>query len=211
MRAAAGAQGWRFEVAGSAPREVLRWEGQSEGVRWTMEYRRGWRRQNQRQRVSHQTVWWADTFHGPASPVLFIGVPVGKETPSVQLAQGEGMLASMARKAAGFMLDQAVDANFGEELGREVDARQLKLVEGLTVPGFMVAAIDAQQARWWLGNGGAGGLAALAQAAPARGVGHPWVMVMPRRVYLSRRSAVRNPADVGQWVGEGLALVRSRV
>ena len=52
-----------------------------------------------------------------------MGVPQGQELPALKLAQGEGLLASMAQKAAGFALDKSLDAYFGEAAGQALRGR----------------------------------------------------------------------------------------
>ena len=75
-----------------------------------------------------------------ATPIFCVGVAPGKETPSFELAKGDGWIAQMAQKAAGFALDKAIDVLFGEEAGRAVDARTLHRVETEKAPGFVVMA-----------------------------------------------------------------------
>lgn len=207
MRSAASAQGWSFDSQDSGPMTVMRWQGTTEGTRWTLEYRRSRSTRRTRHAHTHRAVWWADTFRGPASPVLFIGVQTGQENPFMKLEGNEGMLATMAQKAAGFALDKALDVHFGEEAGRQVDARLLKPVQAAGLTGFMVMAADEQQAMWMLGEGGPMWLDALASEAPGQGNHRPWVLALPRRVLLARSTPIRTEDDVRAMVREGLSLV----
>ena len=207
MRTAALAQGWNFDSQDSGPMAVMRWQGTTEGTRWTLEYRRSRSTRRTRHAHTHRAVWWADTFRGPTSPVLFIGVQAGQENPFMKLQGSEGTLATMAQKAAGFALDKALDVHFGEEAGRQVDARLLKPVQAAGLTGFMVMAVDVPQAMWMLGEGWSKLLDALATEVPGQGNDRPWVLVLPRRVLLARSTPIRTEDDVRSMVREGLSLV----
>ncbi|MDO8905223.1 hypothetical protein [Hydrogenophaga sp.] len=211
LRTAAVTRGWSFDAQQSGSLQSLRWQGVTVGTRWTLEYRLHRRSKRSKNTQVHRAVWWADTFRGPASPVLFIGVPTDTQNPMLKLAQSEGVLASMAQKAAGFALDKGLDAYFGEEAGLEVDARLLKPVEAAGLPGFMVMAADVPQAMWLLGDGWSKSLEALVQKAGASIADRPWVLVLPRRVYVARPAPMRTEQDVQTMVDEGLALVASHV
>jgi hypothetical protein len=208
LRTAAALHGWTFESQDSGPWPLMRWQGTHEGTRWTLEYRRSRRTKHTRHGRAHRVVWWADTFRGPSAPVVFLGVPAGQENPFLKLAQSEGMLATMAQKAAGFALDQALDARFGEEAGQQVDAKLLRPVEDAHLPGFMVMAVDVPHAKWMLDDGWSKSMAALALEPGATGATErPWVMVLPRRVLLARSTPIRTPEDVQAMVREGMVLV----
>ncbi len=207
MRAAALAQGWSFDSQDSGPMAVTRWQGTTEGTRWTLEYRRSRSTRRTRHAHTHRAVWWADTFRGPTSPVLFIGVEAGQENPFMKLEGSVGMLATMAQKAAGFALDKALDAHFGEEAGRQVDARLLKPLEAAGLQGFLVMAVDVPQAVWMLGDGWQKPLQTLAQTSGGNAADRPWVLVLPRRVYMARAAPVRTEQDAQAMVNEGLALM----
>jgi len=207
LRMAAVSRGWTFESQDTGRLHTLRWQGVTDGTRWTLEYRHHRKSKRSKNAHSHRVVWWADTFRGPTSPVLFIGVPADAENPLLKLAQSEGVLASMVQKAAGFALDKALDAHFGEEAGRQVDARLLKPVEASGVRGFMVMAVDAAQATWMLADGWSKSLSALPLDSLATRTDRLWVLVLPRRAYLARSAPIRTEEDVQAMVQAGLALV----
>ncbi|MCU0763910.1 MAG: hypothetical protein MUF76_13375 [Hydrogenophaga sp.] len=208
LRAAAIARGWGFEAQRRGRTEVMRWNGSTDGTPWTLEYRL--RRSTKRSQNSqvHNTVWWADTFHGPSAPVLFIAAPPGTANPRETLAQTGGFLASMAQKAANLALDKALDTHFGEQAGQAVDARELQAVVGADVPGFLVMATDPQQARWLLNEGWTARLEPLRQEPVLASRIGPWVLVLPRRVHLARRQPIRTEEDVLAMVRDGLKLVQ---
>ncbi|MBA4264293.1 MAG: hypothetical protein C0453_04365 [Comamonadaceae bacterium] len=211
MRTAALARGWSFDSKSDGLQSTKRWQGTTDGTRWTLEYRHSRKTKRARHAQTHRVVWWADTFGGPSSPVLFVGVSAGQENPFHTLSTSEGVLASVARKAAGFALDKALDVHFGEEAGRQVDARLLKPVEATGLPGFMVMAADVAQAVWMLGDGWSKSLGSLVSVASGQGADRPWVLVLPRRVYLARSAPIRAEEDVQAMVRDGLALVTAGV
>lgn len=209
----AAARGWTFDSGTEGLFDLQRWTGQTEGHRWTAEYRRGRQRKRSRHTRTRRLRWWTDGFGGPSTPILLIGVPRGKEQPSVQLAEGEGLLATMAQKAAGFALDKALDVHFGEETGRQIDARELRMVEGIALPGFMVMALDANQARFWLDQP-AHRQTLLTQVADAASAlsneqDRPWVLLMGRRLALAQPVPVRETADLERLVRAGVALAET--
>jgi hypothetical protein len=141
-----------------------------------------------------------------------MGVGQGQETPNVALAQGDGLLASMAQKVAGFALDKALDAHFGADAGQKVDARTLRVVDTVRAPGFIVLAADAVQGAFWLQQAGHGAVIdALVRDATspfADEVHRPWVMWLESRVYLSRMAPVSAVSEVERLVRAGAALAR---
>lgn len=208
LRAAATARGWGFEAQRRGRTEVMRWKGSTDGMPWTLEYRLHRSTKRSQNSQLHNTVWWADTFHGPSSPVLFIAAPPGTANPMEKLAQSDGFLASMAQKAANFALDKALDAHFGDEAGQAVNARELQAVVGADVPGFLVLAADPQQARWLLNEGWAARLEPLRQEPVVASRVGPWVLVLPRRVHLARRQPIRTEEDVLVMLRDGMKLLQ---
>lgn len=208
LRSAAAAQGWTFEAQRQGHIDLMRWRGSTDGTAWTLEYRHSRRTRRSQNSHVHRTVWWADTFRGPSSPVVFMAVSPGSENPTIKLAHSDGFLASLAQKAAGFALDKAVDVHFGDEAGTAVDGRQLQAVPDAAVPGFLVMAVDPQQARWLLADGWSRQLGALERESGASTREAPSVLVLPRRVFLARQKPLRAVADVQAMVREGLSLVK---
>jgi hypothetical protein len=213
MAADAAARGWTFESGSEGMFDLQRWSGQTDGHRWTAEYRRSRNRKGSGRTRTHRLRWWTDGIGGPASPILLIGVPHGKERPAMQLAQGEGMLASLAHKAAGFALDQALDAHFGEAMGRQIDARELRSVDGVELPGFIPMATDTAQARFWLDQPvhrqGLQAQVGDASSALSNGQDRPWVLLLGRQLSLAQPVAVRDTDDLERLVRAGVALAQT--
>lgn len=213
LAADAAARGWIFESGTEGQFDLHRWSGQTEGHHWTAEYRRGRHRKSSGHTRTHRLRWWSDGFAGPSTPILLIGVPRGKELPALQLAEGGGLLATMAQKAAGFALDKALDAHFGEEVGRQIDARELRMVEGTGLPGFLPMAVDVAQARFWLDQP-AHRQVLLAQVGDAASAfsneqDRPWVLLLGRRLTLAQPVPVRSTADLERLVRAGVALAEA--
>lgn len=212
LRAESEVRGWSCEMSIEGVFDLTHWQGQTDGVRWTAEHRR-LRHKRKGQTRTHNVRWWADGFHGPSSPVLLMGVPKGQETLTVKLAQGEGLLASMAQKAVGFALDKSLDTFFGEEAGRQVDARTLQVVEEPTLPGFIVMALNAGDGAFWLDQQGLRAVVEAqvgdAESALSDDGGRPWVLWLGRRVSLARRAPVTSANHLERLVRAGVALVHA--
>lgn len=213
LAADAAVRGWTFEQGADGLFDLMRWSGVTDGVRWTAEYRRSRHRKSSGPSRTHRLRWWTEGVAGPASPLLFMGVPQGKEAPAVQLAQGDGLLATMAQKAAGFALDQALDGHFGEALGRQVDARELRLVDGAALPGFIVMAADSGQGQAWLDGFGhrAAFAAQVADTASAfsEEQHRPWALLLGPQLSLSQPVPVRSTSDLERLLRGGVALARA--
>lgn len=212
LRAGAAARGWSCETSKDGVFDLTRWQGQTDGVRWTAEHRRLRHKRKGQTRI-HNVRWWADGFGGPTSPLLLMGVPQGQETPAVKLAQGDGLLASMAQKAAGFALDKSLDTYFGEAAGQQVDARALRMVEGAALPGFIAMAVDTNVGAFWLNQ--VGHRAAIeaevrnGSSALSDEVDRPWVLLLGPRVNLARMAPVTSVEDMERLVRAGVALVQA--
>jgi hypothetical protein len=214
LAADAAVRGWTFEQGSDGLFDLTRWSGQTDGVRWTAEYRRSRHRKSSGPSRTHRLRWWTEgrVTHA-APPLLFMGVPRGQETPAVRLAQGDGLLASMAQKAAGFVLDQSLDLYFGQAQGRQVDAHQLRMVEGVSLPGFIVMTADVDQGRAWLA--GFGHRAALdAQLSdPASAFSdeqdRPWVLLQGSYLGLSQSVEVLSTHDLERLLRAGVALAQA--
>lgn len=212
-RADAAARGWSFDTATEGECQRTRWQGQTDGIAWTLEYRRGRHRRKGKGKSDrvHRTRWWANAFHGPTSPVLCLAMNKGQEQPALKLAQSDGMLAALARKAAGAALDTTLDSYFGEDVGRQVDARRLKPVDGVSQVGYLAMAEDASMASRWLVDGCGAALTELVNdphSALHPDMGRPWVLWIGRQVMLANMRPVKNPDDVARLVAAGVALTQ---
>lgn len=210
FRSEARARGWQFEAADEGAFRVMRWRGITDHVTWTAEYRRRTRKRNQRHGSPFRFVWWADTLRGPSSPILFMGVPRGKETPAFRFAQGDGLVARLAQKAAGFSLDLSISMYFGPDAGNQVDAGALKPVEPGAPPGFVVMATDPSEGTRLLLGGWSEAMSAQTRDVQSAlsDEQRPWVLLLPRRVSLARMGAIRSAADVERFARAGASLVK---
>ena len=209
LRSEARARGWQFVAADEGVFRLVQWRGVTEGIAWTAEYRRRTRKKGQRHARPHRFVWWADTLRGPSSPVLFMGAPQGAEALQLKVARGDGVVARLAQRAAGFAFDLSVTIYFGPEAGAQVDAGALKVTPGAP-PGFVVMAADVSEGSRLLLGGWGDALAAQARnpQSPLSDQNRPWVLLMPRRVSLARMGAVTSAADVERFARAGAALVK---
>jgi hypothetical protein len=212
MRAGSTARGWSCEWQIDGAHDLTRWEGKTDGVPWTAEYRR-LRHKRKGQTRAHNLRWWADGFGVPNAPVLLMGVPKGKEIPAVTLAQGDGLLASLAQKAAGFAFDKSLDLFFGAEVGQQIDARTLRAVESVVLPGLMVMAADNTAGAFWLNQTGHRSAIETLLRDPSSAlsddVDRPWVLLMGAQVRLARMAPVTKVEDLERLVRAGVALVRA--
>lgn len=206
----ARARGWQFEASDEGIFRLMRWRGVTEGITWTAEYRRRRRKKNQRHASPHRFVWWADTLRGPSSPVLFMHPPQGAEALSLKVAHGDGVVARLAQRAAGFAFDTAVSIYFGAETGAQVDAAAMKPVESGAPAGFIVVAADPSEGARLLRSGWSEAVSAQARdpRSPLSDQKRPWVLLLPRRVSLARMGVVQTSADVERFAHAGAALVK---
>jgi len=151
LKRTASTRGWKFESATERGYRVHRWSGTIEGVAWRAEslhYSSG----NRRQRRPNISRWHAGSSPGINAPVLCMAAPKGKELPSTAITPSDSFLSKMAQKAVGFAFDKAVDAYFGVELGKQVDAGAMHRVE-TKLPGFIVMAADKDDGARLLAHG----------------------------------------------------------
>lgn len=212
MRQAASARGWQFESVTEGGFFVRRWRGTTDNVVWTAESLRSVRRAKKgRHRRRRAARWRTAIGLRMTTPVVCIGVPAGKETPEFSVAQGEGWLAQLAQKAAGMALDMAIDMYFGKERGREVDAGKLRLVPGVSIPGFIVMAEDTNEAGRMLEQGLKN---ALVEATNDRSsvfseADRPWILISKSGMAIGRLEPFVTTADVEGFVGAGIQLTRT--
>jgi len=211
-RASAASRGWRFEAATERGHRVHRWTGTTDGVAWRAEsLRKLTGGQNKHRRRRHIARWHGAWAPGIASPIVLIGVPKGKETPAFEVPKGDGLFVRLAQQAAGAMFDKALDVYFGDEIGGEVDARDLQRVEDARVPGFIVSAADAGEARRVLQQGLE---RALAEATSSRDSvladdDRPYVLLRPKGISLARLAQFRDTQEIERFIRAGLALTRA--
>ncbi len=212
LRRQASMRGWTFESASEGAMRVHRWRGTTEGIAWVAESLEGPARQKGgRSHRRGPSRWRTTGTAGPASPIVCIGVAPGHEQPAFEVARGEGWLAALAQKAAGFAFDKSLDAYFGAEIGAQVDATALRRVEGTTVPGFVVMAADPDAAARLLFQRLQGllGEAVKDRDAALSDEARPWVLLYPHGVALARMDRFSSAQDVERFVRPGVTLART--
>jgi len=199
LKRAASARGWQFESVLERGYRVHRWRGTAEGISWQAESLVQVSGGGKHQRRRHVARWHGGYAPGINGPIVCMGVTKGAETHSFSIAQGDGMFAKLAQKAAGFAFDKAIDVYFGDEIGKEVDAAALRRVEGTNIPGFIVMAADKDE--------GARVLAQGLQRALA-GIPHDdtWLLLRPKGISLARMERFRDVTDIEGFIRAGVAL-----
>ena len=201
----ASMRGWAYESAREKGYRVHRWKGVTDGVEWTAESR--YKPGGHGHAPVKRTRWLASSVRGPEKPVLCVGAKAGTITSTLSLGDGDGMIANLARKAATFAFDKAVDAYFGEEVGGGIDAKQLKPVPGAAVAGYTIMAADTDEASRILFQGLTNALSASPTAAVKTDEGKgPWVLLWKGGVAVGRAELVEAAADI-----EGMARLGSSV
>jgi hypothetical protein len=203
----ASMRGWSFESTREKRYRVHRWKGVTDGVEWTAESRE--RPGGHEHRAIRRSRWVATAVRGPEQPILCMGVTAGKEVPKTRLAQGDGMIANLAKKAATFAFDKAVDAYFGDEIGAGIDAAQLKPVPGTTVPGYTIMAADVDAASRILFQG----LTRALTASPAPALKHgdgkpPWVLLWKDGIALGKAELIDSIEELEGMTRLGSAVAR---
>jgi hypothetical protein len=199
MKRQASARGWTFQAETRHGYRVHRWSGSTEGVAWRAEsamMAKGGRQHSGRRFLSR---WHGGWTAGVTGPVVCMAV---KKNFSFQVAQGDGMFARLAQKAAGAMLDKFLDSYFGEEVGKEIDAAALQRVESATIPGYLVMAADKDEGARVLGHGLEKGLLGLQLA-------DTWVALRKDGMSLARTHRLGEISDVENFIQAGLTLKRA--
>jgi hypothetical protein len=140
-----------------------------------------------------------------------MGVPKGKEVPAFSIAQGEGFLAQLAQKAAGFALDKAIDAYFGEDVGKEVDAAALHRVNVAGLPGFIVMAADKDEGARILAQGLETALVTAIgdQTSVFANENRPSILLRPHGISLARMAKFADVNELDAYVRAGVGLTRA--
>jgi hypothetical protein len=205
LRQAASARGWTFESTATRGTRVRRWRGTTDGINWTIEsVRRTSGKKPESRR--HVTRWHTTAGLNPAAPIFCMGVAPGKEIPSFDVAKGDGWIAQMAQKAAGFALDKAIDTLFGDEAGRAVDARTLHRVESEPVPGFVVMAGDVSEVARLLFQGLR---AALADINAGAGDELTSVLIYQQGTAIARMHQMESAGELEVLIRRGISLTRA--
>jgi hypothetical protein len=200
LKRAASQRGWSFDTRTERGYRIHRWTGSTDGLAWRVESMRlvsgGKHGQNRRHHVSRWHGAWSP---GISGHIVCMGVKKGAEVYSFSVAQGDGMFAKLAQKAAGIMFDKAIDIYFGDDLGKEVDATALRRVESAAIPGFIVMAANKDEGERVLSQG-------LQRALPNVPYDDTWVLLRPLGISLARMEQIREVGEIDALIRAGLAL-----
>jgi hypothetical protein len=209
LKRAASARGWQFESTTDRGYRVHRWSGTTDGVPWRAETLRQ-TSGNRRQRRPNISRWHCDFSVGINAPVVCMGVPEGKELHSAEMKESEGVLARLAQKAIGFAFDKAIDAYFGVELGKDVDAGALRRVE-TKLRGFIVMAASKDEGARLLAQGLEQSLSTATHDPNSvfSREDRPWILLRPKGLSLAQTEEFSDLDEIDRFIRSGLALTRS--
>lgn len=211
LKKAASLRGWTFDTKNDRGYRIYTFSGTTDGVAWVAESARlhtGGNRRNQRRHIARWHGKWAP---GVSAPIVAMGVPKGKEVMGTTIAQGDGVFARMAQKAAGLMFDKAIDVYFGQEIGEQIDAEQLRRIETATVPGFILMAKDVNEGARIMSEGLQQGLVAATgdQTNVLSENDRPWVLVRSEGISLARMEQIRQIDELEKFIKAGTGLTRA--
>jgi hypothetical protein len=210
LKQAASLRGWAFSKRNEHGYRIYAFSGVTDGIAWQAESAKLLAARNRRDRRRHIARWHGRWSPGVTAPIVGMGVPTGKETMAVT-AGGDGMIARMAQKAVGLMFDKAIDVYFGKAAGEQVDAEELRRVESISVPGFVLMAKDVAEATRILNEGLQRAL--VEATTDTRNVlseeNRPWVLVRSQGVSLARMDEIRKIDELERFITAGVALSRS--
>ncbi|MEO7156848.1 MAG: hypothetical protein ABI039_04755 [Vicinamibacterales bacterium] len=205
----ASARGWSFESTLEKGYRVHRWSGTTDGISWIAESLRhtGAKGQDRKRRIAR---WHGHRSPGITGAIVVMGLPTGKEDFAHSLAEGDGVVATLVKKVAGFAFDKAIDAYFGDGPGKEVDAGAMHRIATQT-PGFVVMAADKSEGacvlEQWLEH-------ALIQASSDKGSvlsndERPWILLRPKAISIARMERFRDVNEIESFIRAGVALTRT--
>lgn len=211
LHKAATLRGWTFAKTMERGYRIYRYTGTTEGVAWEAESARRMSGGNSRHKRRQIARWHGKWSPGVTAPIVALGVPKGKEKMGAGVAQGDGMFARMAVKAAGFVFDKALDVYFGHEIGAEIDAGDLRRVEQPAVPGFIVMAGNVDEASRILSEGLHRALVDASNDAAnvLSETDRPYVLVRPKGISLARMEQFRDVTEIDQFIRAGIGLARA--
>jgi hypothetical protein len=211
MKQAASSRGWNFAARGESGTRIRRWTGSTEGITWTAESISATTKGDRRRRRQHVARWQGEFNLGISGPIVLMGVPKGKELPSFATAEGDGFFATLAKKAAGFALDTALDAYFGRDAGAQVDAASLHRVNAPGLTGFIAMGVNKEQGPQLLAQGLESALNAATNdpASVLSQEDRPWILLRPHGISLARMEQFADVAELEAFIRAGVALTRT--
>ena len=210
MRQAASARGWTFDSRFTRGKRIHTWTGSTDGIAWRAEMIQATSKHDGPQHQQYVSRWHGEFSPGISKPIFLIGVPKGKEVPAFTIAEGDGLIAKLAQKAAGFALDKGIDIYFGDDAGKEVEAASLhRVVTGL--PGFIVMAADKEEGTRVLSQGLEAALVAAIddKASVFAATERPSILLRPHGLSIARMERFADVNDLDHFVRAGVALTRT--
>lgn len=144
-------QDWHYTREGKGNTQTHRWQGQTDGIEWAVEYRFHLRSQDGR--TSHDIWWHTRTATGAPTQMLFVPVDRGHEEPSVSFAQGDGRVSRWIQRLVAWLLSAMVSSRLGRGAGSLVRQHPMRHMPQADVPGYGVSAEDLAVGRRWLDMG----------------------------------------------------------
>ena len=211
LRKSALLRGWTFDSKLDGGYRIHRFTGTTDGVAWEAESAKLVAGGNRRERRRHIARWHGKWSPGVNAPIVGMGVPRGKEVLGTTIAGGDGFFARMAQKAAGFMFDKAIDVYFGKEIGTRIDAEELRRIDTVSIPGFILMAKDVAEGTRVLNEGLQRALvdATNDKSNVLSDEDRPWVLVQPQGISMARMERFRDVGEVDQFIRAGVRLTRA--
>ena len=204
----ASARGWRFESALEKGYRVHRWSGTTDGVQWIAESLRqsGGKKSRRRRQIARWHGVWSP---GISGAIVAMGVSTDEEDLTT-LAAGDGFIATLSKKVAGFAFDQAIDAYFGDGPGKEVDAGALHRIVTKT-PGFVIMSADKDEGTRVLQQGLERTLVEASQDKDSvlSAEDRPWILLRPTAISIARMERFRDVNELESFTRAGVALTRT--
>lgn len=211
LRKSALRRGWTFDSKLDGGYRVYRFSGTTDGVAWEAESAKLVAGGNRRERRRHIARWHGKWSPGVNAPIVGMGVPKGKEVIGTTIAGGDGFFARMAQKAAGLMFDKAIDVYFGKEIGDHINAEELRRLDNVSIPGFILMAKDVAEGSRILNEGL---LRGLTDATNDKGnilseEDRPWVLVRTQGISLARMEQLSDAGELERFIRAGVGLTRA--
>jgi hypothetical protein len=212
LRKAAVLRGWTFEEKTERGFRIHRYTGTTDGVAWEAESARPMAGHNHDDQQRLPVAKWHGKWSpGVTAPIVGIAVPKGKEGSTTPVAQLHGFFTRLVVKVSEFAFNKMLEVYFGDQIGKEIDVNALRRVESAAVPGFIVMAVNVDEASRILSEGLKGALVD-ASSTPGHvlaGKDRPFVLVWPHGISLVRLKQFRDVAEVERFTHAGIGLTRA--
>jgi hypothetical protein len=211
LQKAAALRGWTFGKKHERGYRIYTFSGTTDGVAWEAESAKLVAGGNRRERRRHVARWHGRWAPGVTAPIVAMGVRKGKEVMTTKIAQGDGFFAQMAKKAAGYAFDMAIDVYFGKQIGEQIDATALTRIEHPAVPGYIVMAGNADEAKRILAEGLQRSLldATNDKSNVLSEDDRPHLLLRPQSISLARMEQIRQTDELEQFIKAGVGLTRA--